>query len=697
MSVAHSTLPAPGAARPPRAGRSLALTVSLVAGAVLLAAVAAVGLTGHRLAARRALAAQTRAADARLALSLTTAQALFEARFPGPWRLVRPAAGDTTLAIWNGNGKQDAYRASERLDVVLHKGDVAMVGSPEVEQALLRIDSLTGAELTIAQRLAPAPSMDATVGAAPHGRALRLVTTVTRPDPAGVPRRATLTVMPTRDTTTGRPVGAGAVLASDSAFRGRAMVAGKDEYTIYAPLRDAGGRTIGIVYAGTPWADMAGAAAADAGGWRESVEVVGVALLFAALGGAVLLLLVRRLLAPLRELGDAAVRVAAGDERVEVPGRARADEVGGLARSLDALVTVQRALADGAERLAEGDLTVAVEAQGPAAAAFNGAVASLAGTVAGVRGTSAEVAAASAQIAAGASAQSDDAASQAAGLEEIAAGLQELGATAAANAEASRQAQGVADEARRQVQGGVAGMRALQGAVERMRRAGEESLGILGTIDGIAMQTNLLALNAAVEAARAGDAGRGFAVVAEEVRSLAARSAEAAREARALLATNAGTAAEGERLAADAAGALAAIDREAARVHQVVASVATGSGEQADAVRQLGEAVEQLNVTTQRAAAHSEESAGMAAGLSEQSARLAGLVAGFAVPDDVGAVVRASAPASAPAPTTEPGEPVATAPSATAAERGGRLSSPLDATRRGSYRGVHATRHARPR
>ena len=56
---------------------------------------------------------------------------------------------------------------------------------------------------------------------------------------------------------------------------------------------------------------------------------------------------------------------------------------------------------------------------------------------------------------------------------------------------------------------------------------------VVELIAKIAQQTNLLALNATIEAARAGDTGRGFAVVAQEVKMLAAQTATATSEIRA--------------------------------------------------------------------------------------------------------------------------------------------------------------------
>ena len=63
--------------------------------------------------------------------------------------------------------------------------------------------------------------------------------------------------------------------------------------------------------------------------------------------------------------------------------------------------------------------------------------------------------------------------------------------------------------------------------IGELSRAAQDIGDVVKLITAIAEQTNLLALNATIEAARAGEAGRGFAVVANEVKSLAAQTADA--------------------------------------------------------------------------------------------------------------------------------------------------------------------------
>jgi methyl-accepting chemotaxis protein len=72
-------------------------------------------------------------------------------------------------------------------------------------------------------------------------------------------------------------------------------------------------------------------------------------------------------------------------------------------------------------------------------------------------------------------------------------------------------------------------MQRLRDRMASLRNSSAEIGEIVRLIDNIAFRTSMLALNAAVEAGKAGDAGRGFAVVAHEVRSLAARGADAVR------------------------------------------------------------------------------------------------------------------------------------------------------------------------
>lgn len=149
---------------------------------------------------------------------------------------------------------------------------------------------------------------------------------------------------------------------------------------------------------------------------------------------------------------------------------------------------------------------------------------------------------------------------------------------------------------------------------------------IIGVIDGIAFQTNILALNAAVEAARAGEQGRGFAVVAGEVRSLAQRSAQAAKEIKGLIGASVDKVAEGSELVGQAGQAMSEIVDNVVRVRDIIGSIATASGQQAEGVNQINVAVAGLDRMTQQNAALVEQRAAAASSMTEQADRLSAAV-----------------------------------------------------------------------
>jgi methyl-accepting chemotaxis protein len=309
---------------------------------------------------------------------------------------------------------------------------------------------------------------------------------------------------------------------------------------------------------------------------------------------------------------------------------------GALSGVLEPMAAAMDELHRGIAHLAKGDLTVRLsgEATGhhaPLLTAFSEAVAHLEQTVAIVSHATVEVSAASSEIARAAESAAAGASRQAEGLERVAAGTLELRSDAERITAEAEQGRQTASEVRAATVVGTRDLRALSEALDGMKARAEDTSRVVKSIDEIAFQTNLLALNAAVEAARAGDAGRGFAVVAEEVRSLALRAAEASRQAAALIEDNMRAVSTGVSHGEQVVAGIGTIDRHVASLTGIMAEVTASCRQQMEHIGSISQAVEELNGTTQGAAATAEQTAASCEELRGQSAALTEAMAQFRI------------------------------------------------------------------
>ncbi|EOG1842756.1 methyl-accepting chemotaxis protein [Enterobacter hormaechei] len=142
-------------------------------------------------------------------------------------------------------------------------------------------------------------------------------------------------------------------------------------------------------------------------------------------------------------------------------------------------------------------------------------------------------------------------------------------------------------------------------------------------IDGIAFQTNILALNASVEAARAGEQGRGFAVVAGEVRNLASRSAQAAKEIKSLIDSTTESVATGSRFVHLAGDSMDEIRASVGSVSGIMREISIATREQMKGIHEINHAVTHLDRMVQQNAELVVQSAAAASALQSQAGDLA--------------------------------------------------------------------------
>ncbi|MEU7905229.1 methyl-accepting chemotaxis protein [Actinoplanes sp. NPDC049118] len=268
----------------------------------------------------------------------------------------------------------------------------------------------------------------------------------------------------------------------------------------------------------------------------------------AVLTGAAAFFTIRAVRRPLRRM-LAALRAAAGRDLTVEAEVIRGDELGEMARALNAALAAIRTTV-AATAASAGALTVA-----------SGDLRELAGAL----DTTAEQTSTQARSA-------DTAAHQVSlSVTDMMAATEEMSAS---SREIARQTSDAA------VTTAAAGESAASttALVGSLSEASREIGTIVQLITTIAEQTNLLALNATIEAARAGAAGKGFAVVASEVKDLAQETAQAT---------------------SDITGRIAAIQDMTSRTAEAIDAVSVVITRIDDGQRTIAAAVEEQSATTE--------------------------------------------------------------------------------------------------
>ena len=343
---------------------------------------------------------------------------------------------------------------------------------------------------------------------------------------------------------------------------------------------------------GTHWSLVIQIPKSDYGHFINGAMLISIFATLVGLTVSVLLILrfARSISRPVKRVTDRMVALSNGDLHTEVLPVSTGDELEVMTQTLDdTLESINEYISDIQQvltRVAEGDLRTGpqVDYKGDfelIRGSLHTITQSMNETLLGFRAAADRLTAMAEQLSGQAAQLHQASMEQNQSAEELVHEVTHVKDRLADVADSSDQTRSQTEEIARRIQSANEQMAALSSAMDDISANAQQITKIAKDIEDIAFQTNILSLNASVEAARAGAAGKGFAVVANEVKQLAAKSAEAAQSATEMVNNTKTIIQTGVVLTADTADSLQAISDVSTQISAIsdqLAAAVQGQG-----------------------------------------------------------------------------------------------------------------------